>query len=126
MVFNRDRIGTFIWIDKLLSLLPLIEDRGWVVKKTGALRDKEDRCPLCAIAHTIDTSNDWYAAALMSLHALGIGLHDEAFQNAVSAITSAADGWPRASKRVRQRLLKALQPKVSTRSTTELNVRPTL
>jgi hypothetical protein len=52
-----------------LDLLPIVADRGWRVHtEDGHIRDRQGRCPLCALAHEVAgvDSREAYFAALLA------------------------------------------------------------
>lgn len=70
------------WID----LLPIVADRGWHVRLNDQyIRDRSDRCPICALAHEVDSSIDEYTFA----NRAAARVFDT--QSCVPAIMNAAD-----------------------------------
>lgn len=37
----------------ILDLLPIVADRGWRERRDGFIRDKDGRCPVCALVHEV-------------------------------------------------------------------------
>ena len=36
-----------------LDLLPIVADRKWCIDAEGLIRDRDGRCPMCALAHEV-------------------------------------------------------------------------
>jgi hypothetical protein len=59
-------------VNKYLELLPIVADRGWRVIDDGDIRDKDFRCPLCALVHELSGGTvDHYQMVCMALAAVG-------------------------------------------------------
>lgn len=42
-----------VTVEEVLDLLPIVANRGWRVTGIGFIRDRDDRCPICALAHEV-------------------------------------------------------------------------
>lgn len=72
-----------------LDLMPLVADRGWRVKPDGYIRDREDRCPVCALAYVAsDGAIDSYKRAWNA----AFELLERPCVASVDAVVHAADG----------------------------------
>lgn len=87
-----------ITADDLFDLLPIVDGRGW---EGVVIRDKDNRCPLCALANEIDPSIEFLIDAETAFKRLGLGR----VASARWPVMNAADWWgdPR-----RPRLMQAL------------------
>lgn len=57
-------IADDITADDIIDLLPIVADRGWRILGNGYIRDMDDRCPVCALAHEMtDGKVDYELAA---------------------------------------------------------------
>jgi hypothetical protein len=73
----------------IIDLLPIVADRGWHVKAGVAIRDREGRCPICALAHELSHGqSNWYTFAHEAMGAIGLG-HEA--QDATAIVMNAAD-----------------------------------
>jgi hypothetical protein len=73
----------------IIDLLPIVADRGWRVRSGVVIRDREGRCPICALAHELSHGkSNWYTFAHEAMG--GIGLSHEAL-DATATVMNAAD-----------------------------------
>lgn len=76
----------------LIDLMPIVADRGWSVgvdlgSGDPAIRDRDGRCPLCALAHEISGGKiDLYGTANLAMGRLGVRDYC-----AISSVMNAAD-----------------------------------
>lgn len=42
-----------VTVQDFLDLMPLVADRGWRVDHNGEIRDRDGRCPICALGNEI-------------------------------------------------------------------------
>jgi hypothetical protein len=42
-----------ITAQEIIDLLPIVDDRGWKVKFGVGIRDRDGRCPVCALVHEL-------------------------------------------------------------------------
>ena len=49
----------------VIDLLPIVADRGWMVTRLGWMRDKDNRCPLCAFTNEV-AGTQWHGAAQLA------------------------------------------------------------
>ena len=88
-----------ITVDDVLDVMPILARQGWRIKRGGHIRNRNGRCPLCALAHKVGPS---FARRLNALDAARtLGLKDLA----MLAIVAASDGMQSA---VRDRLVQTL------------------
>lgn len=84
-----------------LALLPLVQDEGWRVRRSGLIRNRDGRCPICAVLHRThgwQGKEDAYEAVRKLF---------KARTDAPDRVVSAAD-WRYWRTRHRQQLLRAL------------------
>lgn len=56
----------------ILDLLPIVADRGWRIRNDGAVRDRDDRCPVCALVHELSRGTiDMTVSAVRAMRQLG-------------------------------------------------------
>jgi hypothetical protein len=68
-----------------LELLPIVADRGWEIRPSGVIRDRDSRCPLCALANEIDHTILYIGAYPAALKRAGLMLLFEAHSVATAA-----------------------------------------
>lgn len=65
-----------ITIDEIVALLPIVKNRGWRTGTNGEIRDREGRCPICALVREIDPASDFKLLAATSLETIGLHLSE--------------------------------------------------
>jgi hypothetical protein len=63
-------------VNKYLELLPIVADRRWRVKADGLIRDRDGRCPICALAHEMDSRLPWFQMYHSALKGIGLPKDD--------------------------------------------------
>jgi len=79
----------------LLDLLPIVADRGWDVGERGVIRDRDGRCPMCALANEIDPGMVMVLQAKQAIkEVFGVVQRDERQRvgQVVQILMDAADG----------------------------------
>lgn len=73
----------------IIDLLPIVADRGWSVRSSGrmrgTIRDRDDRCPVCALVNEIDPRVDYHLSYSVALRAIDIDAVDFDVANVVSS-----------------------------------------
>lgn len=90
--------------EEIISLLPLVADRGFRVNADGEVRDRQKRCPICALAFVL-VGCDLRSMAWTAMERM-IGSLSTASRDAVDDVASAADH--RGNGKLRNELLLAL------------------
>jgi hypothetical protein len=105
-----------ITVDSLLDLLVLVDDRGWYLDWRGCVRDRDGRCPICALVHELSSGEIDYTVfdvtALRRILRRELTVKEVAVRDAV--VCAADKGFRNPfskSARIRRRLIKALHPK---------------
>jgi hypothetical protein len=92
----------------ILDLLPIVQDRGWTIEH-DLIRDRDNRCPVCALVHELSGGEIRYTydAGMAVAELLGVFDWPTVYSIAVSIcpIVSAADSSEAAG---RPQLLEAL------------------
>jgi hypothetical protein len=54
-----------ITVEDIIDLLPIVADRGWKVREDlwGVIRDRDGRCPICALVHELSGGEIDYKGA---------------------------------------------------------------
>jgi hypothetical protein len=78
--------------DDIIDLLPIVANRGWRVSFSGAIRDRDGRCPVCALVHEVSGGAlDEKTKAWNALQRLGFRSYTAYNFGSVHSITLASD-----------------------------------
>lgn len=97
-----------ITVEDILFWMPIVAHRGFYIRPDGQIRDRDDRCPLCALANEIDESIVEINCAGEAFSKLNTK-HRERIEMMIE-ITRASDNALEDDPKIRQQLIEILCP----------------